>query len=190
MSFKLLSRERVTHRWLTPEDTLELSKSSNMPTARNEHSFHSQQPWLDPQVSQTSLMGIPVSQLQEHTHDEVSWFCRVLVCASSESFADTSLLGSAYLPAVPKNTPLSMDFSQGTQLWTSEYSSATKTFWIQTKSSFLCPVHKRSGRDDDVLCTVCTNRAKSPWCSSRLQKAWRLWQIPQYWNFFLLPGYL
>lgn len=42
MSFKLLSRERVTHRWLTPEDTLVLSKSSNMSTARNEHSFHSQ----------------------------------------------------------------------------------------------------------------------------------------------------
>lgn len=90
MSFKLLSRERVTHRWLTLEDTLVPSKSRNIPTARNEHSFHSQQPRLDPQVSQHSLMVIPVSQLQEHTREEVSWFCRVLLCASSSLWWHTT----------------------------------------------------------------------------------------------------
>lgn len=50
----------------------------------------------------SSLMGIPVSQLEEHIQEEVSWFCRVLACASSESSDVTPLPGSAYLPAVPK----------------------------------------------------------------------------------------
>lgn len=90
---------------------------------------------------------------------------------------------------------LSLQLLQKTQLWvwisarTPEYSYIIKTSWIQTKSSFLCPAHKRR-RGDDVLCTGCTNRAKSAWYPSRLQKAWRLWQIPQQWNLLLLSGYL
>lgn len=187
-NFKLLSRRRVTQGWLTPENTPVPRKSSNMPTARNEHSFHSQQPLLDPQVSQPSLMGIPVSQLQQHTHEEVSWFCRVLVSASSEFSDDTPLLVLTF--QLFQETSLSMDFSQDTQLWASEYSNIIKIFWMQTKSSFLCPVRKRSRRGNDVLCTGCTKRTRSPWYPSRLRKAWRLWQIPQYWNLFLLSGYL
>lgn len=87
--FKLLSRERLTHDCLTPEDTL-------VPTGMSTHLLHSSHDF------------IPVTGAH--------WWRGelVLLCASSDG---TPLLGSAFLPAVPKSTLLSMDFSQDIQVF-------------------------------------------------------------------------